>query len=232
MAIRDSAAGKAKQLRFERRCAPVPSFLTGTRDVGRAPSQALSPRPGRLAQELWEKKRGRRERAGSGRRGRTGRTGRKGAGLSLDCVNPRARTATCRCGQSSPCEDSLQKPRSWAHTVILRPEPSVDYRTLGLAVALLGVLSRVRRSLAQSWDAQHDVDFFLWPQGQKQTASDAGHISKKEEGPRGSHSASGFRPRSAKKWVTTTSCRKDMRDVCGVFWRRRRWLVGRSGPSG
>ena len=28
MAIRQSAAGKARQLRFERRCAPVPSFLT------------------------------------------------------------------------------------------------------------------------------------------------------------------------------------------------------------
>ena len=153
---------------FERRCAPVPSFLTGTRDVGRAPSQALPPRPGRLAQELWEGKRGRRERAGRGRRGRTGRKGRReGAGLSLDCVKPRARTATCRCGQSSSCEDSLQKPCSWTHTVILRPEPFVAYRTFGLAVALLGVLSGVRRPLAQLWDAQHDVDFFSVAAGAK-----------------------------------------------------------------
>ena len=88
-------------------------------------------------------------------------------------------SATCRCAQSRTCEDSLQKPRSWAHTVILRPEPFVAYRTFGIAVALLGVLSRVRSPLAQLRDTQHDVDFFLWPQGQKQTASDAGHISKK-----------------------------------------------------
>ena len=161
MAIRHSAVGKARQLRFERRCAPVPSFLTGTRDVGRTLSQAFSPPPGRLAQELWDGKR-REESEGGKRVERKKREEkrREGAGLSLDRVNTRARTATCRCGQSSSCEDGLQKPRSWAHTVILRPEPSVDYRTLGLAVALLGVLSRVRRSLAQMWGAQHDIDFF------------------------------------------------------------------------
>ena len=51
-AIRHSAAGKARTL--ERGCASLPSFLTGTRDVGRAPSQAFPPRPGGLAQELWE----------------------------------------------------------------------------------------------------------------------------------------------------------------------------------
>ena len=94
-------------------------------------------------------------------------------------------SATCRCVQSRTCEESLQKPRSW-HTVILRPEPFVAYRTFGLAVALLGVLSRVRWPLAQMWDAQHDVDFFLWLQRQSiqeggLSASDAAHISKKKK---------------------------------------------------
>ena len=61
------------------------------------------------------------------------------------------------------------------------------YRTFGLAVALLGVLSRVRRPLAQMWDAQHDVDFFLWLERQSiqqggLSASDAAHISKRKGG--------------------------------------------------
>ena len=82
MTIRHSAAGKARQLRFERRCAPVPSFLTGTRDVGRAPSQAFSPRPGRLAQELWEVKRREGRQGGKRGRGRT-RGGREEGGSRL-----------------------------------------------------------------------------------------------------------------------------------------------------
>ena len=48
------AFGRWESQTLERGCASVPSFLTGTRDVGRAPSQAFPPRPGGLAQELWE----------------------------------------------------------------------------------------------------------------------------------------------------------------------------------
>ena len=59
---------------------------------------------------------------------------------------PSSDSATCRCVQSSSCEASPHKPRSWAHTVILRPEPSVD-RTFGLTVALLGAVSGARKAL-------------------------------------------------------------------------------------
>ena len=83
MAIRQSDAGKARQLRFEGRCAPPPSFLTGTRHVGRAPSKALSPRPGRLAQELWERKRVRGERGRE--EGGEGEQGEQGGGREQAC---------------------------------------------------------------------------------------------------------------------------------------------------
>ena len=153
-----------------------------------------------------EKERGERGREEGGE----GEQGGKGGGREQACrwtASTLVRGQQLGGGQSSSCEDSLQKPRSWAHTVMLRPEPSVDYRTLGLAVALLEVLSRVRRPLAQLWDSQHDVDFFLSLQRQSiqdggLSASDSAHISKKKKRrPGGSLPASGFRPRSTKTWV-------------------------------
>ena len=111
-----------------------------------------------------EKERGERGREEGGE----GEQGGKGGGREQACrwtASTLVRGQQLAGGQSSSCEDSPQKPRSWAHTVMLRPEPSVDYRTLGLAVALLEVLSRVRRPLAQLWDSQHDVDFFCGCKG-------------------------------------------------------------------
>ena len=124
--IRHSAAGKARHLRFERGCASVPSFLARTRDVGRVLSQAFPPRPGGLAQELL------------GRRG--------GAGLSLYCVNPQAILQLADVSRADRAKPARRSLALWAHTVILRPEPSVD-RTFGLTVALLGAVSRARKAL-------------------------------------------------------------------------------------
>ena len=59
MAIRYSAAGKARHLRFERGCASVPSFLTRTRDVG-------SSFPG-LPSSSWTTSGGEKEREGGER---------------------------------------------------------------------------------------------------------------------------------------------------------------------
>ena len=114
------AFGRWESQTLERGCASVPSFLTGTRDVGRALSQGFPPRPGRLRE-------GRREegREGGEREERREQGGRKdgGAGLSLDCVNPRAilhLADVSRADRARPARRSLPL---WAHTVILRPEP-------------------------------------------------------------------------------------------------------------
>ena len=47
-------------------------------------------------------------------------------------------------------EAKLVKHLCWSHMMVLRPKPSGGHRTIGLAVALLRVLSRLRRPLAQS----------------------------------------------------------------------------------
>ena len=140
MAIRYSAAGKARHLRFERGCASVPSFLARTRDVG-------SSFPG-LPSSSWTTSGGEKEREGGEREEREKREeGRRveqacrwtastlGAILQLADVS--------RAARARPARRSLAL---WAHTVILRPEPSVD-RTFGLTVALLGAVSRARKAL-------------------------------------------------------------------------------------
>ena len=49
--------------------------------------------------------------------------------------------------------------------MVLRPKPSGGHRTIGLTVAPLRVLSRLRRPLAQQWDNEHDAPYFWGCQG-------------------------------------------------------------------
>ena len=57
-------------------------------------------------------------------------------------------------------EAELVKPLSWSHMMVLRPKPSGGHRTIGLTVAPLRVLSRLRRPLAQKWENEHDAPYF------------------------------------------------------------------------
>ena len=74
-----------------------------------------------------------------------GRGGGKQA-MSLDCVNPRAILQLADVSRADRARPARRSLALWAHTVILRPEPSVD-RTFGLTVALLGAVSGARKAL-------------------------------------------------------------------------------------
>ena len=62
-------------------------------------------------------------------------------------------------------EAKLVNQLCWAHMMVLRPKPSGEHRTIGLTVAPLRVLSRVRRPLAQKWENEHDAAYFWGCQG-------------------------------------------------------------------
>ena len=62
-------------------------------------------------------------------------------------------------------EAKLSKPLNWSHMMVLRPKPSGGHRTIGLTVAPLRVLSRLRRPLAQQWENEHDAPYFWGCQG-------------------------------------------------------------------
>ena len=59
----------------------------------------------------------------------------------------------------------LVKPLNWSHMMVLRPKPSGGHRTIGLTVAPLRVLSRLRKPLAQQWENEHDAPYFWGCQG-------------------------------------------------------------------
>ena len=93
------------------------------------------------------------------------------AGLGHDCINPNAilqLPAELRVRfiyLLMAFEAELVKPLSWSHMMVLRPKPSGGHRTIGLTVAPLRVLSRLRRPLAQQWENEHDAPYFWGCQG-------------------------------------------------------------------
>ena len=80
------------------------------------------------------------------------------AGLGHDCINPKAilqlpvDLRVRFIDLLMAFEAKLIKPLNWSHMMVLRPKPSGGHRTIGLTVAPLRVLSRLRRPLAQQWE--------------------------------------------------------------------------------
>ena len=80
------------------------------------------------------------------------------AGMGHDCINRKAilqlpvQMRVRFIDLLMAFEAKLVKPLSWSHMMVLRPNPSGGHRTLGLTVAPLRVLSRLRRPLAQQWE--------------------------------------------------------------------------------
>ena len=93
------------------------------------------------------------------------------AGLGHDCINPKAilqlpvELRVRFIDLLMAFEAKLVKPLNWAHMMVLRPKPSGGHRTIGLTVAPLRVLSRLRRPLAQQWENEHDAPYFWGCQG-------------------------------------------------------------------
>ena len=147
------------------------------------------------------------------------------AGLGQDCINPKAILQL-------PVELRLRfidllaeliKSLSWSHMMVLRPKPSGGHRTIGLTVALLRVLSRLRRPLAQKWENEHDAPHFWGFQGK---ACDRGRLGTLHHGG-GSIGAAAVGSYSI--WQsststsgTTTSGKKAAKPV----FPRDCWLVG------
>ena len=78
------------------------------------------------------------------------------AGLGHDCINRKAilqlpvELRARFIDLLMAFEASCVKPFCWAHMMVLRPKPSGGHRTIGLTVAPLRVLSRLRRPVASS----------------------------------------------------------------------------------
>ena len=95
------------------------------------------------------------------------KTYKSAAGLGLDCINPKAilqlpdELQVRFIDLLLAFEAACVKPLCWAHMMVLRPKP----RTIGLTVAPLRVLSRLRRPLAQKWENEHDAAYFWGCQG-------------------------------------------------------------------
>ena len=93
------------------------------------------------------------------------------AGLGRDCINRKAilqlpvELRARFIDLLMAFEAELVNPLSWSHMMVLRPKPSGGHRTIGLTVAPLRVLSRLRRPLAQKWENEHDAPYFLGCQG-------------------------------------------------------------------
>ena len=93
------------------------------------------------------------------------------AGLGHDCINPKAilqlpvDLRVRFIDLLMAFEAKLIKPLNWSHMMVLRPKPSGGHRTIGLTVAPLRVLSRLRRPLAQQWENEHDAPYFWGCQG-------------------------------------------------------------------
>ena len=93
------------------------------------------------------------------------------AGLGHDCINPKAilqlpvQLRVRFIDLFMAFEAKLVKPLSWSHMMVLRPKPSGGHRTIGLTVAPLWVLSRLRRPLAQKWENDYDTAYFWGCQG-------------------------------------------------------------------
>ena len=93
------------------------------------------------------------------------------AGLGHDCINPKAilqlpvDLRVRFIDLLMMFEAKLVKPLNWSHMMVLRPKPSGGHRTIGLTVAPLRVLSRLRRPLAQQWENEHDAPYFWGCQG-------------------------------------------------------------------
>ena len=151
---------------------------------GRAPSQAFPQRPRRRAQGQWR---------GNRLRGWTASARERCCNFPL-------------CPESGSWEASTHKRRAWAHTVLLGPEPSLDHSTIGLTVAPLEVLSRVRWAPAETQKVQHDANDFCGCSGKACDRAAWAHYQKGGREPPCS-----IWPRSTKICATTTPCRKDMR---------------------
>ena len=99
------------------------------------------------------------------------KTCKSAAGLCHDCINPKAILQLLEelrvrfTDLLMAFEASCVKPLCWAHMMVLRPKPSGGHRTIGLTVAPLRVLSRLRRPFAQKWENEHDADYFWGCQG-------------------------------------------------------------------
>ena len=92
------------------------------------------------------------------------------AGLGHDCTNPKAILQLpvelrVRFIDLLMAFEALVKPLSCSHMMVLRPKPSGGHRTIGLTVAPLRVLSRLRRPLAQKSENDHDATYFWGCQG-------------------------------------------------------------------
>ena len=79
------------------------------------------------------------------------------AGLGHDCINPKAilqlpvELRVRFIDLLMAFEAKQVKALSWSHMMVLKPKPSGGHHTVGLIVAPLRVLSRLRRPLAQKW---------------------------------------------------------------------------------
>ena len=93
------------------------------------------------------------------------------AGLGHDCINTKAilqlpvELRVRFIDLLMAFHAKLVKPLCWAHMMVLRPKPSGGHRTIGLTVAPLRVLSRLRRPLAQKWENERDATHFWGCQG-------------------------------------------------------------------
>ena len=93
------------------------------------------------------------------------------AGLGHDCISPKAilklpvELRVRFIDLLMAFEAKLVKPLNWSHMMVLRPKPPGGHRTIGLTVAPLRVLSRLRRPLAQQWENEHDAPYFWGCQG-------------------------------------------------------------------
>ena len=99
---------------------------------------------------------------------RISKTTEKGKGLGLDRINPR--------GLLQPSKDLRERfidivlafeanpPKTFqrvTHTWCNGPKTGEMHRTIVPTVSLSPVLSRLRRSLAQQWESEHNADFFF-----------------------------------------------------------------------
>ena len=78
--------------------------------------------------------------------------------MGHDCINPKAilqlpvESASTLHRPAHSVRGKACQSVSWSHMKVLRPKPSGGYRTIGLTVAPLRALSRLRRPLAQKWE--------------------------------------------------------------------------------